>query len=226
MKIFIDTANPADVIRFNRYGIIDGVTTNPALIAKMGLNFRDVVEEMCRIVDGPISAEVVAESGESMVEEAKQIAALHKNVVVKIPATSEGFYALNKVSKLGIKTNFTIIYSANQALLAAKLGATYVSPFVGRLDANSTNGIDLIREIRQIYDNYGFDTKVLAASMRNAIYVKEAALAGADVATIPPEVIDAMMVNELTEISLRGFLAEWDKLPADKRSYFAAGAKV
>ncbi len=221
MKIFIDTANVADVVRFSRFGIIDGVTTNPALIARLGLNFRDVVDEMCRVIDGPVSAEVVSESGDIMIKEAEQIAALHPNVVVKLPATPEGFYALNKVSQLGIKTNFTIVYNANQALLAAKLGATYVSPFVGRLDANSTNGIELIREIRQIYDNFGFKTQILAASMRNSIYVKEAALAGADVATIPPEVIDAMMNNELSELSLKGFLAEWDTLPSEKRSYFS-----
>lgn len=225
MKIFVDTANPADVIRLNSYGLIDGVTTNPALIARMGLDFREVVQEMCGIIDGPISAEVVSEGREEMISEAKKISALHENVVVKLPATPNGFYALNEVSKLNIKSNFTIVYTANQALLAAKLGATYVSPFIGRLDANSTNGVDLIREIRQIYDNYNFKTQILAASMRNAIYVKEAALAGADVATIPPEVIESMMVNELSELSLKGFLAEWDKLPAEKRNYFSNDAK-
>ena len=221
MKIFIDTADIGEVARLSRFGIIDGVTTNPALIARMGLDFRSIVEEMCRIVDGPVSAEVVSESGESMIREAEEIARFHPNVVVKLPATPEGFYALRQVSRLGIKTNFTIVYTANQALLAAKLGATYVSPFVGRLDANSTNGCDLVREIRQIYNNFGFKTQILAASMRNAVYVKEAALAGADVATIPPEVIDAMMKNELTELSLKGFLAEWDALPSEKRSYFS-----
>jgi transaldolase len=223
MKIFVDTANLDEVVRLSRYGIIDGITTNPALIARLGLNFRDVIEDMCRVIDGPVSAEVVSESGQTMIKEAEQVASLHKNVVVKLPATPDGFYALREVSRLGIKTNFTIVYTANQALLAAKLGATYVSPFVGRLDANSTNGIDLIREIRQIYDNFGFKTQVLAASMRNAIYVKEAALAGADVATIPPDIIDAMMSNELSDVSLRGFLAEWDRLPADKRNYFSEG---
>jgi len=221
MRIFVDTADVAEVERLSRYGVIDGVTTNPALVARMGLDFRHVVDEMCRIVDGPVSAEVVSESGDAMIREAKQIALLHPNVVVKLPATPDGFYALRQVTRLGIKTNFTIVYTANQALLAAKLGATYVSPFVGRLDANSTNGCDLVREIRQIYDNFGFKTQILAASMRNAVYVKEAALAGADVATIPPEVIDAMMKNELTELSLKGFLAEWDTLPSEKRSYFS-----
>lgn len=221
MKIFIDTANIDDVVKFSRYGIIDGVTTNPALIARQGRNFRDVVIGMCNIIDGPISAEVVSESASSMIEEAVQIANLHPNVVVKIPATADGFHALNEVAKLGIKTNLTIVYSANQALIAAKLGATYVSPFIGRLDVNSTNGIELIREIRQIYDNYSFKTQILAASMRNSIYVKEAALAGADVATIPPDVIDAMMSNELTDISLRGFLSEWNQLAPEARNYFA-----
>jgi len=221
VKIFIDTANVEDVDRFSRYGIIDGVTTNPALIARQGLDFCDVVKDICRIVDGPVSAEVVSESGDTMIKEAVEISRLHPNVVVKLPATPDGFYALRQVTLLGIKTNFTIVYTANQALLAAKLGATYVSPFVGRLDANSTSGCDLVREIRKIYDNFGFKTQILAASMRNAIYVKEAALAGADVATIPPEVIDAMMKNELTELSLKGFLAEWDRLPREKRSYFS-----
>lgn len=225
MRIFVDTADVAEVERLSRYGIIDGVTTNPALIARMGLDFRNVVDEMCRIVNGPVSAEVVSESGDTMIKEAEQIASLHPNVVVKLPATREGFYALGRVSQLGIKTNLTIVYTANQALLAAKLGATYVSPFVGRLDANSTNGIDLIHEIRQIYDNFSFETQILAASMRNAIYVKEASLAGADVATIPPEVIDAMMTNELTELSLKGFLAEWDKLPSEKRNYFSMDSR-
>lgn len=226
MKLFIDTADSSEVLRLSNYGIIDGVTTNPALMARMGLNFRDVVEQMCQIIDGPISAEVVSESGEVMVREAKQIAAIHPNVVVKLPATPEGFRALNKVNKLGINTNLTIVYTANQALLAAKLGATYVSPFVGRLDANSTNGNDLICEIRHIFDKFGFETQILAASMRNAIYVKEAALAGADIATVPPEVLDSMMSNEMTDISLRGFLAEWENLPPEQRSYFASGVNA
>jgi transaldolase len=220
MKIFIDTANIEAIKRYAEIGVIDGVTTNPALIAKEGQNFSEVVMEICDLVDGPISAEVISEEAETMIVEARKIAKIHENIVVKIPATIEGFKALNVVAKEGIKTNFTIIYSSNQALLAAKLGATYVSPFIGRLDANSTNGNDLIKEIVTMFRNYDYETQVLAASMRNALYVKETALAGAHVATIPPEVLEAMMFNELTEVSLRGFLDLWNEMPKEKREYF------
>ena len=220
MKIFLDTADVNMVRKYNNYGIIDGVTTNPALIARQGLNFKTVVEEICSIVDGPVSAEVVSEDYEGMVREAHLLAKLHRNIVVKLPANHNGYRALNALRGYDIKTNLTVVYSANQALIAAKLGATYVSPFVGRLDANSTNGVDLIKEIALIYKNYNLSTQILAASMRNVIYVKEAALAGAHVATIPPEIIDLMMVNELADISLSGFLSEWHKLPAEMREYF------
>ena len=220
MEIFIDTANIDDIKKYARIGIIDGVTTNPALVAREGQNFRDVVTEICSIIDGPVSAEVISKDVKGMIREARLIAKLHKNIVVKIPATLAGFEALNTISKEGIKTNFTIIYTANQALSAAKLGATYVSPFIGRLDVTSTAGAELIDEIVTIYENYNFETKVLAASMRNAIYVKNAALAGAHVATIPPEVIHDMLFSELSEVSLKGFLQEWEKLPAEKRNYF------
>jgi len=220
MEIFIDTANIDDIKKYARIGIINGVTTNPALVAKEGQNFRDVVTEICSIIDGPVSAEVISIDVQGMIREARLIAKLHKNIVVKIPATLAGFEALNTISKEGIKTNFTIVYTANQALSAAKLGATYVSPFIGRLDVTSTAGCELIDEIVTIYKNYNFQTKVLAASMRNAIYVKNAALAGAHVATIPPEVIHDMLFSELSEVSLKGFLQEWEKLPAEKRNYF------
>ena len=220
MKIFLDTANIDDIKRFAEIGVIDGVTTNPALIAREGKNFKDVVNEICSIIDGPVSAEVISTTSEKMIEEARKIAKIHKNIVVKIPATIEGYKALAIVAKEGIKTNFTIIYTSNQALIAAKLGATYVSPFVGRLDANSTSGNDLIREIVTMYKNYNFETKILAASMRNVIYVKETALAGADVATIPPEVLEQMMNNELTNVSLDGFLKQWYELDEEKRNYF------
>jgi len=220
MEIFIDTANIEDIKKYARIGIIDGVTTNPALVAKEGHNFRDIVTEICAIIDGPVSAEVISIDVKGMIREARLIAKLHKNIVVKIPATLAGFEALNTISKEGIKTNFTIVYTANQALSAAKLGATYVSPFIGRLDVTSTAGAELIDEIVTIYENYNFQTKVLAASMRNAIYVKNAALAGAHVATIPPEVIHDMLFSELSEVSLKGFLQEWEKLPAEKRNYF------
>jgi transaldolase len=220
MQIFLDTANVEDIRRFARLGLIDGVTTNPALIAREGRDFREVVDEICTIVDGPVSTEVISLDAESMIQEARLINKLHKNIVVKIPATKAGYEALNVVSKEGIKTNFTIVYTANQAWLAAKAGATYVSPFVGRLDATSTGGSELIEEIVQIFSIHGMESKVLAVSMRNEIYVKYAALAGAHIATIPPEVLDAMMESELTEVSLKGFLAEWEKLPQEKREYF------
>jgi transaldolase len=220
MDIFIDTANVEAIRKFARVGIIDGVTTNPALVAREGKDFREVVEEICGIIDGPVSAEVISLDAENMIREARLIAKIHPNIVVKVPATPDGFEAVNTVSKEGIKTNVTIIYTANQALLAAKVGATYVSPFIGRLDATSTNGVDLISEIVTIMNNYKFNTKVLAASMRNAIYVKHAALAGAHIATIPPDVLELMMKSELTELGLSDFLTEWNKLPAEKRNYF------
>jgi transaldolase len=220
MKIFIDTANVDEIRKYARIGIIDGVTTNPALVAREGRSFRNVIEEICGIVEGPVSAEVISTDVKGMVREALMIAKLHENIVVKIPATAEGFEAVNAVSREGVKTNVTILYKANQALLAAKVGATYVSPFIGRLDATSTNGIDLIKEIATIFKTYGYKTRVLAASMRNEIYVKQAALSGADIATVPPEVLEQMMHSELTDLGLQGFLEEWEKLPAEKREYF------
>jgi transaldolase len=220
MEFFIDTADINDVKKYSKIGIVDGVTTNPALIAKEGRDFKEVVTEMCEIIDGPVSAEVVSKDVDGMIREAKLVSKLHKNIVVKIPATVEGFEALNVVAKEGIKVNFTVLYTANQALAAAKLGATYVSPFVGRLDVTSTGGSELIREIRKIYDNFGFNTKILAASMRNAVYVKHAAMDGADVATIPPNVMHDLIHSELSVVSLDGFLAEWDKLDPSKRNYF------
>jgi transaldolase len=220
MKIFIDTANIDEIKKYSEYGFIDGVTTNPALIAKEGQDFKHIVQEICALVDGPISAEVISTDVQNMIKEARLISKLHKNIIVKLPATDNGFKALNVVAKEGIKVNFTIIYTANQALLAGKLGATYVSPFIGRLDVGSTDGTKLIKEIRTIYDNYKFDTQILAASMRNAIYVKEAAIAGADIATIPPSSLDQMIQCEFTELGLQGFLAEWDKMSNEKKNYF------
>jgi transaldolase len=220
MEIFIDTANVEEIKKYAKLGVIDGVTTNPALVAKEGKDFREVVTEICSIVNGPVSAEVVSKDADAMIKEARLISKLHKNIIVKLPATIAGFEALNIVAKEGIKTNFTIVYTATQAMAAAKLGATYVSPFIGRLDVTSTGGSELIDEIVTIYNNYNFDTKILAASMRNAVYVKKAALSGAHVATIPPDVIRDMLFSELSEISLDGFLEEWNKLSEDKRNYF------
>lgn len=213
MKIFIDTANVEEIKKYAKMGIIEGVTTNPALIAKEGRNFKEVVEEICSIVDGPISAEVISTDVEGMIKEARILAKLHRNIVVKIPIIPEGLEVVSKINKEGIKTNVTLMYTTNQALLAAKVGATYVSPFVGRLDATSTSGIDLVKEIVKIYKNYNFKTKILAASMRTPIYVKEVALAGADIATIPPEVLNQMIKSELTNITLKDFLEKWEKAP-------------
>ncbi len=221
MKIFIDTANVDEITHYARMGFIDGVTTNPALMATEQRTALDVIKEIVEIVDGPISVEVVATETARMVAEARHLASLHENIVVKLPAIPAGFEALNIVTNLGIKVNFTMIYTANQALLAAKLGTTYVSPFVGRLDVTSTGGVELIEEIVTIYDNYGFGTQVLAASMRNSIYVKFAALAGAHAATIPPDVLKVMIESEMSQVSLDGFLEQWETLPeASKTSLF------
>ncbi len=220
MKIFLDTANIEEIKKYAKIGIIDGVTTNPALIARERESFKGVIEEICSLVDGPISVEVISKESEGMIREARELSKIHRNIVIKIPSTWEGIRATKILSRENIKTNVTIIYKANQALLAAKAGATYVSPFIGRLDTTSTSGIELIREIATIYGNYGFETQILAASMRNEIYVKMAALSGAHVATIPPEVLDQMMRSELTELGLEGFLNEWRKLPKEKRGFF------
>lgn len=220
MKIFIDTADVEEIKRYAKLGIIDGVTTNPALVAKEGRDIQEVLQEIISIVDGPISGEVVSLDADEMVREGKILAALHDNMVVKLPANAAGYEALNKLNSEGIKTNFTLVYTANQALLAAKLGATYVSPFVGRLDVTSTNGSELVREIATLYKNYDFDTQILAASMRTAVYVKEAALAGAHVATIPPQVLSDMVNSELSDLALEGFLAQWNEMPDIHKALF------
>ncbi len=211
MQIFIDTADIKEIRRFAKKGIIDGVTTNPALIAKSGEDFKETVLEIVKVIDGPISVEVIRTDTEGMIEEGLALSKIHPNIVVKIPATWEGIEAVNELSSKGVKTNLTIVYKTNQAILAAKAGATYVSPFVGRLDATSTSGIELVREIVEVYRIYGFKTKVLAASMRNEIYVKMASLSGADVVTIPPNVLEQMMNSELTQLGLKGFLDDWHR---------------
>jgi len=217
MKLFVDTADINEIKRLYSLGIIDGVTTNPSLVVKVGKNFKDVIKEICEIVNGPISAEVISVTYEGMIEEGIELAKIHENVVIKVPMTPEGINAIVFFSKHDIKTNCTLIFSANQALLAAKAGATYVSPFVGRLDDIGQNGIDLIDEIRTIFDNYGFETKILAASLRHSIHVKEAALAGADVATCPPAVIDQLFKHALTDSGLQKFLEDWNKIPEELR---------
>lgn len=226
MHFFIDTANIEEIKKYARMGIIQGVTTNPALIAKdckECTDLKGVIKEICSIVNGPISAEVISTDAKGMVKEARILSKLHKNIVVKIPAIPDGFAATDVLSKEGVKTNVTILYTANQALVAAKAGATYVSPFIGRLDATSTDGVGLIDEIVKIYKNYGYKTKIIAASMRNPIYVKKAALSGADIATIPPDVLNQMMRSELTELGLKGFLDEWAKMPEKIRTCFTRG---
>jgi len=209
MDIFLDTA---DVEEIKKYAfIIDGVTTNPSLIAKSGRKFSDVVKDICAIVDGPISAEVISTDALGMVNEAGPIAAIHPNIVIKIPLTPEGIKATAELSKKGIKTNVTLCFSANQALLAAKAGATYVSPFVGRLDDVDQDGMALIDEIRTIYDNYGFETKIIVASVRSLAHVKESAMLGADIATVPPKILAQMFQHPLTDIGLANFLKDWEK---------------
>ena len=209
MKFFVDTAVVADIKELNDYGLLDGVTTNPSLIAKSGRDFKEVIAEICAIVDGPVSTEVAALNFDGMVAEGEHLAKIAPNVVIKLPLTLDGLKACRHFSANGIKTNVTLCFSANQALLAAKAGATYISPFVGRLDDINIDGMDLIREIRQIYDNYNFATEVLAASIRTANHVKEAALAGADVATVPPAVIKSLAFHVLTDKGLDQFAKDW-----------------
>lgn len=217
MKLFIDTADVAEIKRLNDLGIIDGVTTNPSLVLKSGKNFKEVVREICSIVDGPISAEVVATDFEGMIKEGQELVKIHKNVVVKVPMTADGIRAIKTFSSLGIKTNCTLVFSANQALLCAKAGATYVSPFIGRLDDIGQTGMDLIVEIKQLYENYGFETQILAASIRHPIHVKESALAGTHVATCPPTIIDQLFKHSLTDSGLQKFLDDWKKIPEELR---------
>ena len=211
MKFFIDTANVEDIRKANDMGVICGVTTNPSLIAKEGRDFKEVIKEIAEIVDGPISGEVKATTvdAEGMIKEGREIAAIHPNMVVKIPMTVEGLKAVKVLSKEGIKTNVTLIFSANQALLAARAGATYVSPFLGRLDDISTPGINLIEDIVQIFDNYGLETEIIAASIRNPIHVTDCALAGASIATIPYSVIEQMTKHPLTDQGIEKFKKDY-----------------
>lgn len=216
MKFFLDTANVDKIKEFNDLGMVDGVTTNPTLIAKEGKDFHEVIKEICSIVDGPVSAEVIALDAEGMVEEARELVKLANNVVVKIPMTKEGLKAVNVLSKEGIQTNVTLIFSANQALMAAKAGATYVSPFVGRLDDNGQNGMDLIAEIVQIFTNYGITTEVIVASVRHPIHVIQSAEMGADVATIPFAVLDKMFNHPLTDKGIESFMKDWEEFQKNK----------
>jgi len=213
MKFFIDTADVNEIREANALGVLDGVTTNPTLVAKSGRNFIEVLKEIIEIVDGPISAEVVALDHEGMIREAVELAAIHPNIVVKIPMTPEGLKAVKTLHGKGIKTNVTLIFSPLQALLAAKAGASYVSPFVGRLDDISQDGMGIVEEIRTIFDNYGYEAEIIVASVRNPIHVLNAALIGADIATIPYSVIAQLSKHPLTDIGIDKFLKDWEKVP-------------
>ncbi|MHC2485041.1 fructose-6-phosphate aldolase [Rhizobium leguminosarum] len=212
MKFFIDTADTAEISELAAAGFIDGVTTNPSLIAKTGRPFKDVIKEICQIIDGPVSAEVTAKDVEGMIAEGELLASIAANVAVKVPSTWDGFRACRALSTRGLTVNVTLCFSANQALLAAKAGATFISPFVGRLDDLGLNGMEVVREIRTIYDNdKSLKTEILASSIRTALHVKEAAMAGADIATVPPAVLRNLAKHPLTEKGLASFLADWDR---------------
>jgi transaldolase len=213
MKFFIDTANIDEIKKAWELGVIDGVTTNPSLIAKEGKDPVELLKTICSIVKGPVNGEVIGISADVMIKEAKELAKIHKNMVVKIPMIEEGLKAVKRLSAQGIKTNVTLIFSANQALLAAKAGATYVSPFVGRLDDISHQGMGLVEEIIDIYENFLFKTEVIVASVRNPLHVLEAARMGAHIATIPYPVISQLIRHPLTDIGLQKFLKDWEKVP-------------
>lgn len=211
MKFFVDTANIAEIREAASLGILDGVTTNPSLLAKEGKPFRQTIVEICEIANGPVSTEVIATDAGGMCKEAQEYASWHQHVVVKLPTTREGLKAAKCLGEQGIKTNVTLCFSASQALLVAKAGATYVSPFVGRLDDISHNGMDLVRQIVQIYKNYDYKTQVLAASLRHPLHVVDAAMAGAHVATMPFKILDMMFKHPLTDRGLEQFLKDWEK---------------
>ena len=212
MRFFIDTANVKEIREAASLGVVDGVTTNPSLIAKEGRDFREVIDEICQVVDGPISAEAVSLKADEMIVEAEGLAKIHRNIVVKLPMTKDGMKATKALAEKGIRVNMTLVFSPMQALLAAKVGAAFVSPFVGRLDDISHCGMDLVRQIVTIYNNYGYATEVIVASIRNPLHVVDAALAGAHIATIPFGVIDQLVKHPLTDIGIEKFLADWKKL--------------
>ncbi len=215
MKFFVDTADVDDIRELNALGLVDGVTTNPSLILKSGRDIIEVTKEICSIVDGPVSAEVAATEYDQIMKEAAVLGAIADNICIKLPLTLDGLRACKSLTDAGHKTNVTLCFSANQALLAAKAGATYISPFVGRVDDMGTDGMDLIQEIRTIYDNYNFKTEILVASIRSVSHVKIAALIGADVSTIPPSTLKALVKHPLTDKGLAAFLADWEKTGQD-----------
>jgi transaldolase len=214
MKFFIDTANIDEIKEAASLGVLDGVTTNPSLVAKEGKDFRKLLEEICSIVDGPISAEVVSTDLDGIMKEARELSKIHPNIVVKVPLIKEGLKAVKCLKNEGIRTNVTLCFSPNQALLAAKAGAYFISPFIGRLDDISQTGMDLIRQVVTVYRNYHFETQVLVASVRHPVHVVEAAMIGADICTMPFKVIDQLIKHPLTDIGLEKFLADWKKLQA------------
>jgi len=213
IKFFLDTANIEEIREASSWGVIDGITTNPTLVAKEGREFRELVDEICTLVDGPISVEAVGQTAQEIVPEAQGLARIHPNIVVKTPQTIEGLKAIKILSNKGIKTNATLTFSPSQALLAAKAGATYVSPFIGRLDDISHVGMDLVRDIKTIFENYNYRTQVIVASVRNPLHVIDAALAGAHVVTIPFRVLKQLIRHPLTDIGIEKFLADWQKIP-------------
>ena len=214
MKFFIDTANIDEIKEALSMGMVDGVTTNPTLIAKEARPFKEIITEICEIVNGPISAEVISTDHYGMVKEARELAAIHENIVVKIPMTTDGLKATRKLSDDGIRTNVTLVFSPLQALMAAKAGAAFVSPFVGRLDDISQDGLVLVEQMAEIYSNYAFDTEIIVASVRNPLHVLEAALLGADIATIPFNVLSKLAAHPLTDKGLKAFLDDWQKSQA------------
>lgn len=213
MKFFIDTADVKEIREAHELGLVDGVTTNPSLIAKSGRKFKDVIKEIASIVDGPISAEVISLDAPGMIKEAKELVKIHKNIVIKLPMTPEGLKACKALTDKGIKTNVTLIFTPMQALLAAKAGASYVSPFVGRLDDISQDGMGIIEEIRTIFDNYGYMAEIIVASVRNPIHVLDSALIGADIATIPYSVMIQLAKHPLTDAGIEKFLKDWESVP-------------
>ncbi len=211
MKFFIDTANIEEIKDANSMGMVDGVTTNPSLIAKEDGDFEEIIGEICKIVDGPISAEVISLDVDGMVSEARELAKISDNIVIKVPMTIDGIKATRILSQEGIKTNVTLVFSPLQALMAAKAGATYVSPFIGRLDDLSQDGLVLVEQIVDIYDNYAYNTEVIVASVRNPLHVLESALLGADIATIPHNVLSKLAAHPMTDKGIKAFLSDWEK---------------
>lgn len=211
MKFFIDTANIEEIKKAVDMGMVDGVTTNPSLIAKEKKPFEKIIKDICAIVDGPISAEVISLEAEGMIEEGRKLSAIHPNIVIKIPMITEGLKAVRKLADEKIRTNVTLVFSSSQALMAAKAGASYVSPFVGRLDDISQTGMDLVSDIMTIYENYGYTTEIIVASVRNPLHVIDAALIGAHIATIPYKVIEQLAKHPLTDLGMEKFLADWEK---------------